>query len=217
MYLGIGCGLLALIGIVILVLGVGWGARKVGGLLSDLQANPDKFAAEMIVKSDPNLELVTSDEGKGEITYRDRTTGRTTTLTYGEAAKGNIGRGSEVSGGTVTAPAGVWNGAPSWFPVMDGLVLGGTELHTANDTRESIHLTATSTAPTDDIVAFYSDELDRLGFTIARHSQTAGSLVNEQIEAVDRAGGRRVTINVTRPQPDAPAGLVVTIETGTGP
>jgi len=165
MYFGIGCGLLVLIGIVMLVLGLGWGARKVGGLLSDIQANPDKFAAKVRVKSDPNHEL----------------------------------------------------GVPSWFPVMDGLVFGGTELHTSNGARESIHLTATSTAATDEIVAFYSDELDKLGFTIARHSQTAGALVNEQIDAVDRAGGRRATINVTRPQPDAPAGIVVAIERGAGP
>ena len=207
MYLGIGCGLLTLLAIVAAVVGIGWGVKKVGGVVSEIQANPEKFMAEGFVKADPNLELVTSDEAKGEVTFRNKTTGETVTLSYKEAAQGTL----------KTTTTSAWKGAPAWFPVMPGLVPGAAEMHSSNESRESVHLTATGTAATDEIVAFYSDELDKLGFTITRQSQSAGDLVNERIEAADAAGGRQVTINVTRPQPDAAAGIVVTIETPANP
>lgn len=202
-YLGIGCGLLVVLTVVVVVIGIGWGVKKVGGVVSEIQANPEKFLAEGLVKADPNLELVASDEARGEITFRNRSTGETTTLSYRDAAQGAL---------KTSASTSAWKGAPVWFPVMPGLVLGAAEVRSSNETRESIHLTATGTAATEEIVAFYSDELDKLGFTITRQSQSAGALVNERIEAADAAGGRQVTINVTRPVPEAAAGIVVTIE-----
>jgi hypothetical protein len=207
MYVGIGCGLLALVAIVAVVVGIGWGVKKVGGVVSEIRANPDKFMAEGFVKADPNLELVTSDETKGEITYRHKGTGETTTVSYKDAAQG-----------TLKPPTtSLWKGAPAWFPVMPGLVLGAAEVHSSEQARESVHLTATGTAATEEIVAFYSDELDKLGFTITRQSQSAGALVNERIEAEDAPGRQQVTIHVTRAQPDAAAGIVVTIESPASP
>lgn len=213
MYVGIGCGLLALIAIVAIVLGVGWGVRKV----SEISANPEKFTAEMILKSDPVFEVVRSDETKGEITLRNRTTGESRTFTYKEVAELKHMTPATAPGGTATTPPGSWAGAPSWFPLMEGLVTGATEGSHTTDGRETLHLTATGTAPTDEIVAFYSDELDKLGFTITRQSQSAGALVNERIEAEDVAGGRRVTLNITRPEATSPAGVVVTIESPVSP
>jgi hypothetical protein len=217
LYVGIGCGLLALIAIVAVVIGVGWGVRKVGGVVSELQANPEKFAAEMIVKSNPDLEVVTSDETKGEITFRTKKTGETTTVSYAEAAKGNLTIKKSGPDGeeTVTIDAGqgrVRVEAPAWFPVMEGLVTAGPGIRSTTGTQESLHLTATSAAASEAIVAFYTDELDKLGFTISRQSQSAGALAHERIEAADETGGRRVMIDVSRSAPDAPAGIVVTLE-----
>jgi len=232
LYVGIGCGLLALIAIVAVVIGVGWGVRKVGGVVSELQANPEKFAAEMIVKSNPDLEVVTSDETKGEITFRTKKTGETTTVSYAEAAKGNLtikksgpdgedtvtidaGQGRvrvESPDGVTTTELGGWKEAPAWFPVMEGLVTAGPGIRSTTGTQESLHLTATSAAASEAIVAFYTDELDKLGFTISRQSQSAGALAHERIEAADETGGRRVMIDVSRSAPDAPAGIVVTLE-----
>lgn len=224
MYVGIGCGVLALLGATAAILGIGWGVRRVGGFVSEIQANPEKFTAEMVVKADPNLELVTSNEATGEITVRLRSTGEVKTVTYKEAAEGKLTTPPATSPapanstpGSSAAEAGAsaaWHGAPDWFPVMPGLTPGdeSSALRSSSGDRETIHLTATGTAPIDEIVAFFSDELDKRGFTITRQAQSAGQLVNERIEASDHAGGRQVTINVTRPQPDAASGVVITID-----
>lgn len=221
MYLGIGCGVLALLGVTAVILGIGWGVKRVGGIVSEIQANPEKFAAQMIVNADPNLELVKSDDAKGEITVRLRSTGELKTVTYKEAAEGKLTTPAPASmpaGGSPpsTTATSAWHGAPDWFPTMPGLTPGESGLTSSEGGRETIHLTATGNAPIDEIVAFFSDELDKLGFTITRQSQSAGPLVNERIEAADSAGGRQVTINVTRPQPDAASGVVISIESRAG-
>lgn len=237
MYVGIGCGLLALIAIVAVVLGIGWGVRTVGGVVSEIQASPEKFAAEMIVKSNPDLELVTSDEATGEITFRTKSTGETTTITYAEAAKGNLkvtttgaggkeaitinaGQGSvsvESPKGTITTKLGTWKDAPAWFPVMDSLQLGGVEIRSDAEGGRTTVLHAVSNASTDEVVAFYSDELDKRGFTIARQSQAAGELSHELIEATDNVGHRFVTLNITRSAPGTKVVLVATIDAPAGP
>jgi len=219
MYVGIGCGVLALLGVTAAIVGIGWGVKRVSGIVSEIQANPEKFAAEMVVRADPDLELVTSNEATREITVRVRSTGELKTVTYKEAAEGKLtAPPAPAPAPAVSTPeaggSASWHGAPDWFPTMPGLTPGDAslEVRSSGGGRETIHLTATGSAPIDEIVAFFSDELDKRGFTIARQAQSAGPLVNERIEASDDAGGRQVTINVTRPQPDAPSGVVITIE-----
>jgi len=232
-YLGLGCAALTVLAIVAAVFGIGWGVKKVGGVIAEVQANPEKFAAEMIVKADPNLEVVTSDETKGELTFRNKATGESTTISYAEAAQGHLKvkksgpageetvvldatagatRRVETADGVTTTQIGGSLQPPAWFPMMDGLALAPGGIRKTTGARASFELAATSAAPTEAIVIFYTDELDTLGFTISRQSEAAGTVSSERIEATDAAGSRQVTIKLTRVQPEAPAILLVTIQ-----
>ncbi|MFN0127671.1 MAG: hypothetical protein ACKV19_13400 [Verrucomicrobiales bacterium] len=214
LYLGIGCGLLVLLAIIAVVASVMWGVRTATRVASEIQGNPDKFAAEMIVKSDPDIEWLSSDDTKGEITFRDKRTGQILTVSFSAAVDDILKAKTGVPTTTVTSgEPGQWTGAPDWFPVMPGLTVGAAVKGDSSDAAETIHLTAVSRAPIPEIVTFYSDELDKLGFTISRQSQSVGSGQTELLEASEVSGTRHVTLNVSRPQPDSQTVIVGTVVT----
>lgn len=214
LYLGIGCGLLVLLAVIAVVASVIWGVRTATRVASEMQGNPEKFAAEMIVRSDPDLEWLSSDETKGEITFRNKRTGQTLTVPFTVAVEDILKAKTGVPTPTVTSgQPGQWAGAPDWFPVAPGLKVGAATEGGSSDATETIHLTATSQAPISDIVTFYSDELDKLGFTISRQSQTVGSMQTERLDASEVSGVRHVTLNISRPQPDSQSVIVGTVVT----
>ncbi len=211
LYLGIGCGALVLL---VIAAGVGigvWGYSKASHFVSEFQANPERFAAEMIVNMDPDLELVASNDATGEITIHKKSSGETLTLSYSDVAEGKLTVSTKGPDGTTTAHIGTGQDAPAWFPVMEGLTISGSLSQAANGV-ETIHLSGSTDTTLEEVTTYYSDELDKLGFTISRQSQTAGAMVVERIEAVDEAGGRRVTLTISRQPSRSQTGVVVMIE-----
>jgi len=64
---------------------------KQAGLDSDLiKRNPALAIAKMAVAANPNLETVSADEGRQEITIRDKQTGKVTTMSFEDAKKGKF-------------------------------------------------------------------------------------------------------------------------------
>jgi len=214
LYVGAGCFAISVLALVVGVLGIGWGMKKVGGVISEVKADPEKFAAEAMVATDPALELVTSDPARGEITFRNRRTGENRTVTYAEAAKGNLLIPAPRSAGAGTAagsgPEAV--GPPEWLPKMEGLVLSPAGLRSATVSHEVVRLHGTTSATPETVITFYSDELDRLGFTISRQSQTTAGSSTDLIEGIDVAGARQIAITVTRSQPGSPVMVSLTVE-----
>ena len=215
-YLGLGCALVVVAGCVVGALGVGWGVGKVGSVISQVKANPEKFTAEMMVKADPTLELITSNEAAGEITFRNTQSGEIVTLSYAEAAQGSSllsGVGSQADTTALTAAASTAAAAlPDWFPLMDGLTLSPAVIRSSTAAHDSIRLSGTTTATTEEVVTFFNDELDARGFTVSRQSQRADGSTMELVEASEASMGRHVTITVSRPEATAPAMIILTIE-----
>ena len=83
-YLLGGCGLLAVLAIVAMLVVIFFTKKKV----STLVANPAMTAAETAVKLSPELELVSSDHKKNKITIKNKATGETITIDVGEARDG---------------------------------------------------------------------------------------------------------------------------------
>lgn len=86
-WVGIGCGGLLLIGIIV-VIGLGLlGANKMKEMGVDFQKNPERAAAEMVVSMRPDLEKISTNEEAGTITVRNKD-GKEMTLTYKEISEG---------------------------------------------------------------------------------------------------------------------------------
>lgn len=83
--IGIGCGCLALIGLVVGFLLLGWGAKKAVEAASD-----PATAAEFLIKAHPDFEVVKSDKDAGRITIREKSTGDERTFDYSDIANGNF-------------------------------------------------------------------------------------------------------------------------------
>lgn len=111
---GIGCGVLAIIGVVVLVLLVGWCQKKVGEITKDFSDNPERTAAEMVVKLNPDLELVNTDDEAETITFRDKT-GKETTIAWSELKDGKLTI-SDSEGTRMTLGGSDMSTVPEWVP-----------------------------------------------------------------------------------------------------
>ena len=102
-WIGIGCGGLLLIGILVVSVGGYFAAKTVSDFVGD---NPAADAAEAIVRINPELELVESDREAGTITIREKSTGKEVTVNYSQLERGELvfgdGEGAGSNPGTAT-------------------------------------------------------------------------------------------------------------------
>ncbi len=87
-WVGIGCGTVLIIAILVISLLVGFCKRTMGDL-SEFQRNPEKAAAELMVRMNPELEMVSRDEGAGEMTIRTKD-GEEIVLSYKDISEGKL-------------------------------------------------------------------------------------------------------------------------------
>jgi hypothetical protein len=86
-WIGIGC--VVIIICAGLALGVmGWLAKRA---VDKFAKNPTMTAAELMVRANPDLELVSKDEKANSITVRDKKSGQVTTFSADDAKNGNFG------------------------------------------------------------------------------------------------------------------------------
>ena len=141
-WIGIGCGALALLAVVGVVGVVGFGAWKAKEFVEEhkdeFEVNPAKAMAEIFVRANPDLDLVSTDDDNGTMTIRNKKTGEETTVDFDELAKGKFSfsnkdgdytidtSGADEGGGVVLsgpqgetrfgAGAGAED-APDWLPI----------------------------------------------------------------------------------------------------
>jgi uncharacterized protein YneF (UPF0154 family) len=171
-WIGIGCGAIIVIGVAaFLVIGM-FVAHKAKDFAKEMEANPAKVAAEMIVKLNPELEIVKSDESAGTITIREKKTGKVATFNYEAIKEGklvfeteegkveiNAQRNEGEGGVTVTSDEGeVRLGAslsaadlPAWVPLYPG----------AEDVKGSF-LARTAEGETGVVTAIVRDGIDQV-------------------------------------------------------
>ena len=89
-WVGIGCGGILLIALVVFVTAVAFFGHKAAEYAQKVGKNPAKAAAELLVKVNPELELVSVDEQAGTITVRIRDSGKIATVTYADIAAGQF-------------------------------------------------------------------------------------------------------------------------------
>jgi hypothetical protein len=200
-WIAIGCGGLVLVGAIVISVGGYFAAKTVSEYVGD---NPAAAAAEMLVRANPELELVGSDRDAGTITVREKATGKQVTVNYSQLQKGELtfedGNGEQVSvqgnisgdGGPVSITGS--NGAkvsmgasgaavevPSWLGEYPGTKTDvGGYAATSNGKRSGIYSFATTDGAA--ALSFYEDRLKALGLEANRSSFSGGGNTVETVQ-----------------------------------
>ncbi len=175
------------------------------------QRNPGVAAAKMIAASNPDVEIVKVDEGRGVVTLREKSTGKTVTLNFEDIKQGRMtftgddgetatvgatGDGDtgsfevKTAEGTARVGAGAAAKLPSWVPVLQGET---PETAIAGDGPKGFGgLYSITTSQSESAVTqFYKDALTEAGFEVNADSTDGTHTITS------KNGTRSVTVNVT--------------------
>ncbi|CAN5810352.1 hypothetical protein BH11VER1_BH11VER1_03750 [soil metagenome] len=125
---GIGCGGLTLLVLLVMVLLGMKACSKLKEVAGDFKANPEKAAAMMVLKFNPELDIINTDDAKGEITVRNKKSGEVVTLSFKDISEGKFSM-KNAKGETVSIDGS--DAAGKGGIVMKGpegeVVIGGTD------------------------------------------------------------------------------------------
>jgi len=190
-WVGIGCGGIAILGIIVVAVVVFWGMKTVGRMAS----NPGKTAAEMMLKVNPDIEKVSENESTGEVTIRVKKTGEQVTLKYDELASGRIsvkdadGKVTQLGGGDLSR-------VPDWVPHYPGAT---EEVSVFQSEASGGDLSGMFTAKTNDsseiVEKFFELEAAKLSLgSSSRSSMTMNGTGSTTLSYSE--GKRMLTINL---------------------
>lgn len=201
-WVGIGCGTFVIIGIIGAVFAVGW----LKGKVDNFAKNPDKAAAELLVKVNPDLEMVSQDDKKGEMTIRTKK-GEVVTLSYKDIAKGKItvtgadGSVSQLGGADISK-------VPSWVPQAPGLSDTYGAFHQETPKEITGAYSAKTTTSPEDLEEFFKTEAGKLGLTSS--SRSSFSANGAETVSFKHSGGKRELSVVVTVKPGEGSALLVT-------
>ena len=184
-WVAIGCGALILISFVMMSAVTWFAAKKVKEVASDFEKDPARSAAEWIVKMNPDLELVESDESSGTITVRQKSTGETATFDWSEFEEGklefeaggeefslDLGTDEKTGAMTITTNEGeaTFGGGSGKLPAFVPLYPGGSEPVSVYSATTNEMASGIATIETEDdvdaVVEHYRTELEAAGYSV---------------------------------------------------
>ncbi len=198
LWLWIGGGLAAILLLIIIgVVGVGFFVAKkahdAGFDSSLMQKNPVLGAARMALAMNPEVEVVRMNEDTGELTVREKKTGKVITMRAEDVKNGKISFTDESTGEEVTVGGGPAK-LPGWVPNYPGSSPEGAVAAKGGKNEGGMVHFKTGDSPAQ-VLKFYQDQ-----FTSAGHKITStatgpdgGILVGE-----DEGNTRSITVTVGR-------------------
>ena len=215
----IGCLGLMLLG----ALGVGacsmFVAKKVGDVAGDFAENPGRAMAEMVVKLNPELELVSTDDEDETVTILNKETGEEITVDWSDIENGNFSfsndEGSfaiDASGGedgavitmsdeagtkTQIFGAGAATDIPGWAPVAPGASTPEGNYSTSDGTTSSGAFSYTVSSSVTEVLAFYEDSLTDEGYEVNKSTHSVAGKDSGLVAGENKDAQRTVTANVT--------------------
>lgn len=196
-WVAIGCGAIAIIGILIFGSLAFLGGRFLKKTADKLEDNPTLAAAELVVRANPELEVVESDSDEGTLTIKNTKTGEVVTMNAKDIEEGKLtfttkegtatfDASSTEEGGTLKvttdkgeqtvfgASASAPKNLPSWLPIYPGAKIEGSYDATSPEGRNAM-FTVTAADTVDKVAEFYQSQLEGAGLKVQRSSyETAG-------------------------------------------
>jgi len=217
-WVGIGCGVIILIVMVVLVAGGLFVANKVKDVAGDFENNPGLASARMMVKLNPDWEEVEVDEDAGTITVLEKSSGKEVTVNFDDLEEGRLsfttdgeettitaGQDEDDGGITVTGEDGTTTYSasgdvgelPGWVPIYPGTKPSGGHRMTQGEAFSGAFQLTTSDGPAE-IMEYYRKELEQLGFEVSVNTYSSGGQTGGMVNGGDEAGKRGVAVMVAQ-------------------
>jgi hypothetical protein len=197
-WLGIGCGAIALIGIILAVFAVGTCTHRLKKFANDAQKNPEKAAAEMMVKFNPDLELVSENDATGEMTVRNKRSGEEITMSYRDIKEGKFTvKDAEGNVMQVGGKADI-SKLPAWVPRYPGAnAQGGMAQSSNTEGKTEGMITLTSSDAPGKIVEYFKTEGQKAGLSNAEANNM--NINGQEISTLELSGdGKQLTVTATK-------------------
>ncbi|MEM7049782.1 MAG: hypothetical protein AAF604_08985 [Acidobacteriota bacterium] len=219
-WVAIGCVGLLLVTAVLFTIGGIFVGKKVNEFAGGFEDNPALAAAEMIVRLNPELELVESDPEAGTLTILESKTGKTVTVNLEDVQEGRFGfetsdgqstsvTFSDSAGGmqvTQTDDSGTTsevrigggatrNDAPDWVPAYPGYEATNAWT-TSNDSGSSGSFAIQTDESSEDLEAFYRQAFEDLGIKPERSSFSGGGQALVALNGKSDDGSRELTATI---------------------
>lgn len=211
-WIGIGCGALVVLVVIVVTVAGFLVANKVKDVAGDFEKNPAMATARMIVKLNPELEEVATDEEEGTITIRNKKTGEEITVNFEDIEEGKFSfssgdreitvdaTGLEESGsikvtddeGAVVFSTGETSAEdiPPWVPVYPGTEPTSRRTMRTEDTFTGGYEVVTSDRVAD-VLEFYRAALEGAGYKVSVNTfsqdDSEGGMVNGRQESEHRS------------------------------
>lgn len=212
-WVGIGCAALVIVVLVVVMVGGFFVARKVQDVAAEFEENPALATARMIVKLNPELEEVSTDEEAGTMTIRNTKTGEEITVNLEDIEEGKFSfttdegeitvdasemkesgslKITDEEGAVVLATGGaVSDDIPAWVPVYPGSE--PTNRHTMRtDEEQTGGFELETSASVGEALAFYRSELEGEGYEVQVNTFTQDDSEGGMVNGSDSERGRTV-------------------------
>ncbi len=204
-WVAIGCGAMIVIGVVgFLLAGMfvfkkgkemveeATGSESFQEVMQDLQDNPMKTVAETAIRVNPELDLISTDDEAGTITFRNTKTGEEATLNFEDIAEGRFSMSTSegeysidaAEGGeggvTFTGPEGETrfgasadlSDVPDWAPAYPGATDVQSSMHSTTADGVMGAFTSKTTDDAQKVFDHYKKLFADSGYTIGSESMT---------------------------------------------
>lgn len=184
-WVGIGCGTILVIAVVCIAMLVGFCKRKVG----EFTDNPEKAAAELMVKYNPDLKMVSQDDAKGEMTIRTKD-GQEMTMSYKDISKGKFTIRDADGNVTQVGEDADLSNVPAWVPRVQGMTTGAGSFQSQEGGKVSGIFNATTRDSVEVVEAYFKSEAEKLN--LASSSQSSAKVDGVETRALSYEGGGKV-------------------------
>jgi uncharacterized protein YneF (UPF0154 family) len=214
-WVGIGCAALVIVVLVALMVGGFFVARKVQDVAADFEANPALATARMIVKLNPELEEVSTDEEAGTMTIRNTKTGEEITVNFEDIEEGRFSfttdegqvtvdasemkdsgsiKVTDDEGAVVFATGGAASeDLPSWVPVYPGCEPSNRHSMRTDEEQTGGFQLETSAAVAE-VLEFYRAALQNEGYEIKVNTFTQDDSEGGMVNGSHAEKGRTVVV-----------------------
>jgi hypothetical protein len=188
----LGCIIAVVVVIGVTFLLVAKACTMVGGRLkeitTEMEKNPARAAALLALRMSPDIEVLSTDDAKNSVTFKDKKSGKVTTMSFDDIAKGKLtvkdSEGHEViidaskaqtdgaikitgpDGSTVIGGSDAANNLPDWVPNYPGAKPGQGGMKAEKDGVLSGLSIAESTDPAAKVKEFYETKLKADGYQV---------------------------------------------------
>lgn len=217
-WVGIGCGAILLLAVAAIVVGGYIFKTKV---VDPVAENPTMAAAEMIVRMNPELELVSSDREKGTLTVRNKKDGEVVTVDASKISENGSISFETDEGKTVIDTSGAQEGGdgtikvsgadgqemtfgggdapknlPDWVPVYPGSTSQSAFDASSNGERTA-SFTLTSDDSVEDVMAFYEEKFNSAGLKVTKSTAETDGQLTGMVSGTSEDDKRSVLVAVS--------------------